>query len=475
MKILSNLGLICFSILGCSVSYATAPDTSINKINTGYDADIDTKNDVFSPEDWYYENKLQDEYKGLKPNSSYKAVSDSKLSDGQSDISANSAPIHNLTVSDAVIFEVLSQPDQEQLQQEKKDEDEFHSNIIDFFNKYKNPEYLVIFECDGITQTIHALNAEKAFVNSYWERNKNLKILSKANKWIGISYGGTLAGANVGTLIDTENIDEFNFKTDSILNQLKKDRIGKSKRCFTIMNCLFNSCVSCVKLKAEKNDIDIIRASQFDQSSPSAIQNYIANYFPVKVDEKLIFLQSGKDRRRIDPDYQKSYVSIINNVNETAKANKKAVIKKNFGAATDMIATVMDTIKIPVAGTIVGGVGNIVTNSLKFKPIDDTQNCDVYKEMSNEVLARGTVKLIINIDNYDDKDVIPNLQIEYKPQCNKLKYRLTINIPSTQYQDKKYDFNDGYDRITWYLKNEKTAHYLNPLYDFINNMHNVNE
>ncbi len=469
MKVLSNLGLICFSILGSNVACATSFNDSEH-----FDSEINDCSDKtnISPSNWYEENKLINEGKRRQSNSSYKAINILKLSKSQSnisDVSSSPIPMRNLTASESVIFDVAETLENKQLFSKKTEEDDFYLRISDFFEKYKNSEYIVIFECDGITQTIHALNAQKALTNIYWSKSKDLGIWNKVNKWVGISYGCTLAGANDGKLAETTNITEFNNVSDDILNRLKKDRLNKNKWYSGFTNCLFNSCIGCAKLDAENDDIAIIRESQFDQATPDAVQRYIADYFPRYVDNRLVFLQSGKDRRRIDPSYQKSYMSIINMVNETAKANQKNIIRKNFGGASNMVATVVDTTKIPLASKIIAGVGRLIADNIKFKSIDDTEHCDAYREMSDEVSDNGTVKLIINVDNCDGNETAPNLQIEHKPQDNKLKYRLTVNIPYLSYQNKKYDFEVGYYKILDYLNNDNVFPFLAPLFEYIYN------
>ena len=184
--------------------------------------------------------------------------------------------------------------------------------------------------------------------------------------------------------------------------------------------------------------------------------------------ERLICLRDGADRKRIDPDYQSSYVAIINKVNNIATSNNKNVMKKNFSGATNIASTILDTINVPVAGSIIKKAGELAGKDLDFKAIENTKNCSSYKEMLDEILECGTFKLIINVDNYDGEVVFPDIQVEYKPLCNKLKYRLTINIPSTLYQDKSYSFNDGYDKIMSYLNRESISYFTSPIYDFIN-------
>lgn len=347
---------------------------------------------------------------------------------------------------------------------------EFTGNINEFFKKYKHPEFLMIMECDGLTQSIHLSNTQKALVNLYWQRHKDLGLLKKVNKWVGISYGCTLAGADVGRLANSKNVDEYNHSIDEIIAHLKQDRIDQNSCCTKFTNCLFNCCLCCFNCCAKENDIDIIRASQFDRATPSALQFYIKHYFPCEVLGHLIFLQSGKDRRRIDPNYQSSYVSAIEAVNNTAKKNNRGVVRKNVGFITDKVANITDDTDIPVVGKIAEVAGKIITNNVEFKSIDNSKNITAYQEMSGEVLEQGTFKIIINVDNADANDLSCDLRIEHKKDANKLKYRFTISIPTLSYQNIGYDFDGGYKKIIDYLNEARVKHYLTPMFDYINNI-----
>lgn len=347
---------------------------------------------------------------------------------------------------------------------------EFTSNINEFFDKYKNPEFLVIMECDGLTQSIHLANVEKAITNLYWGYHKNLGIINKVNKWVGISYGCTLAGANVGTLVNSNDIEKFNSTVDDIIEHLKQDRINRNSCCTKFTDCIFNCCFCCFKCCAKDSDINIIRESQFDQASSSALQLYIKNYFPREVLGHLVFLQNGKDRRRIDPDYQSSYVAAIESVNNIAQKNKRGVVRKNIGFVTDTVATVADKTDIPIIGKIAEVTGKVITGNLEFKSIDNSKNISAYQEMSGEVLDRGTLKLILNVDNIDAPDLSCDLRIEHKKDAKKLKYRLTVNIPTQAYQDTQYNFEDGHKKILNYLNEKRVNHYLVPVFNFINSI-----
>ncbi len=344
--------------------------------------------------------------------------------------------------------------------------------FTEFFKKYSHPEFLIIIECDGITQTIHALNAEKAIINAYYSQCENINLFNKVNKWIGISYGNIVSGANVGFLSDSKDIDEFTSRINSIISFLEKNRANQYKWYSCLTDCIFNSCLTCVKFNTTADDLEKIRASQFDQLNSNAVKRCISNYFPKKTDERLICLKDGSDRKRIDPDYQSSYTAIINSVNNIANLNNKNVIKKNFNGATDIISTVIDAVKVPVAGSIIKKAGELAGKNLDFKAIENAKNCSHYKEMLDEIYECGTFKLIINVDNSSCKDVTSDIQIEYKPTCNKLKYRLTVNIPETLYQNKNYNFNDGYDKILNYLSRESISYFISPINDFIKNITN---
>lgn len=353
----------------------------------------------------------------------------------------------------------------------KNDEvSEYTSNINEFFVKYPNPQYLTIMECDGVTQSIYLAQLEKALVNLYYEKYKNLGLINNTNKWVGISYGCTLAGANVGTLTNSEDIEQFNLSIDDIITHLKHDRINQNNCCTKFTNCLFNCCLCCFKCCAKSSDIDIIRESQFDQATSSALQLYIKNYFPYEVSSHLIFLQSGKDRRRIDPDYQSSYVATIEAVNKTAKKNKRNVIRKNIGFITDTVADVADKTDVPIVGNIAKVTGKVITGNVEFKSIDNSNNVTAYQEMSGEILDIGTFKIIFNIDNVDAPDLSCDFRIEYKKEAKKLKYKLTVNIPTKAYCDMQHNFEEGYQKILDYLNEKRVKHYLEPMFKFINGM-----
>ena len=350
---------------------------------------------------------------------------------------------------------------------------EYTSNINEFFAQYPNPQYLIIMECDGVTQSIHLAQLEKALVNLYYETYKNLGLINNANKWVGISYGCTLAGANVGTLVDSENIEQFNLSIDDIITHLKHDRINQNNCCTKFTNCLFNCCLCCFKCCAKSSDIDIIRESQFDQITSSALQFYIRNYFPHEVLSHLIFLQNGKDRRRVDPDYQSSYVATIEAVNKTANQNKRNVIRKNIGFITDSVANIADKTEAHIVGNIAKVTSKVITGNAEFKNIDNSNNVTAYQEMSGEILDIGTFKIILNIDNVDAPDLSCDFRIEYNKEGKKLKYRLTVKIPTQAYCDMQYDFEYGYQKILDYLNEKRVRHYLEPMFKFINSMRSV--
>lgn len=471
MKKFSKLKLICLSILIGIPSSVMALEKD-TEIDNDKNETLNALNIV--PSD--------SEFANLELNNNFKT--------GQILTSLNSGTISpvvkdsDIVNSDLSAFKVkLSSPSLKNVEVTENDniiknksdisESILNTRVTEFYKKYKNPEILFIVECDGLTQTIHALNMEKALINGYYDRHSELSILNKIDKWVGISYGSTVVGANAGTLSNIDDVVTFNSTINNVIEDLKNDRAEQYKWYTCFSNCFLNCCIKSAKFKATAQDIEIIRNSQFDKFTQDAVEIFLVHYFPTEISSHLVLLETGKDRRRVDPDYRASYTAIINDVNTRAKHNNQKIIKNNITKGISKTAEIIDELDVPVidkVASVVGKIAKKATAEIKLDPIENTKNCDAYQEMSKEVLAQGTLKLIINIDNHDGEETIPSLSVEHKPQENKLKFIFNISIPTTQYQDKNYNFNDGYDKILSYINNKKVEHYLKPFYDYIKNM-----
>ena len=65
---------------------------------------------------------------------------------------------------------------------------------------------------------------EKALINGYYDRHSELSILNKIDKWVGISSGSTVVGANAGTLSNIDDVVTFNSTINNVIEDLKNDR-----------------------------------------------------------------------------------------------------------------------------------------------------------------------------------------------------------------------------------------------------------